>query len=459
MRVRIRVHQRKSAAKGFAFLRASVVGGRITGQIPESPARIAHLLLKEKTFMSLAARDFSYPQAPHSEKVHSLLRLNRVAQEINSILDLDVLLDKLANEVVGDFGCVEAFVYLKEGDELLAAAAHGCTSTFKGDRVPLGNGVISRTARSGRMHYLPDVDADPTYTRCEPQINSELNIPLIAHGEVIGVFVAAHPDHDGFPPEQIELLEALAAHMAVAIYNATVFKKERAEKDEARVIQQTLFPRTSPQIQGFRIHGHCLPAGAVGGDWYDWISLPQNRWGLVLADVSGKGMAAALLMSATRGILRSIAYASFSPANVLQRLNELVVPDLPPSKFITMVYAVLDPAGGTLTFANAGHPWPMFVNSQVKFLQTNSGLPLGIGPGSYDEHKVELKPGSGIMLYSDGIVEASNQSAEEYGLERLVAHTQRRHDCTGRCVLEEVRQFAGTDTLADDATIILVRAE
>jgi sigma-B regulation protein RsbU (phosphoserine phosphatase) len=411
--------------------------------------------------MSLAARDFSYPQAPHADKVHSLLRLNRVAQEINSILDLDVLLDKLANEVVGDFGCVEAFVYLQtdEPDELKVAAAHGCTATFKGDRVPLGDGVISRTARTGRMHYLPDVDADPTYTRCEPQINSELDIPLIVNGQVIGVFVAAHPDYDGFPPEQIELLQALAAHMAVAIHNATVFKKERAEKDEARVIQQALFPRTPPRIAGFKVHGHCLPAGAVAGDWYDWIALPQNRWGLVLADVSGKGMAAALLMSATRGILRSIAYGTASPADVLKRLNELVVADLPPAKFITMVYAVLDPATGTLTFANAGHPWPMFVNGDTRFVETASGLPLGIAPGGYDEHKVELKSGSRVLLYSDGIVEACDPSGAEYGLEGLVAHSLRTHDCDGRCLLDEVRHFAGTDTLADDATIITVHAE
>jgi phosphoserine phosphatase RsbU/P len=411
--------------------------------------------------MSLAARDYSYPQAPHAEKVRSLLRLNRVAQEINSILDLDVLLDKLANEIVGEFGCVEAFIYLKTDDpnELLTAAAHGCTATFKGDRVPFNDDVVGRTARSGHMIYLPDVDADPNYHRCEPQINSELDIPLIAHGEVIGVFTAAHPDHDGFPPDQIELLQALAAHMAVAIYNAKVFKKERAERDEARVIQQALFPKTSPQVAGFRIYGHCVPAGAVAGDWYDWIALPQNRWGLVLADVSGKGMAAALLMSATRGILRSIAYGTTSPAEVLGRLNQLVVADLPPGKFITMVYAVLDPAAATLTFANAGHPWPMFVDGEVRLLETKTGLPLGVAQGNYDEFKVALAPGAGIMLYSDGIVEACNPMAEEYGLERLVAHAEQHHECTGKCILDEVRQFAGTEMLADDATVVVVRAE
>ncbi len=412
---------------------------------------------------SLPARDFpSYPQASHAEKVRSLLRLNQAAQKINSTLDLDLLLDKVVNEIVADFGLVEATIDLKaeDGSELVVAAVYGCSVNQKGDRTALdGDGIIARVARFGRTIYLPEVDADPTYTRCEPEINSELDIPLIAQGEVIGVFSTAHPDHDGFPPGQIELLEALAAHLAVAIRNASLFQRERAEKDEARRMQQALFPKHAPQIQGFEIYGHCLPASAVAGDWYDWVALPKDRWGMVLADVSGKGMAAALLMSATRAILRSIAHVSSSPAEVLQRLNRLIVPDLPAAKFITMVYAVLDPAGRKLTFANAGHPWPIHVDGDARLLPTDFGLPLGIAEGSYDEHEMMLPPGSGVILYSDGITEARNLSGEEYGLERLLAHLRRKHVCNGYCVLEEVRQFTGSATLADDASFIVLRAK
>ncbi len=363
---------------------------------------------------------------------------------------------------MADFGLVEATIDLKaeDGSELIVAAVYGCTVNHKGDRTPLdGDDVIARVARFGRTIYLPDVDADPTYTRCEPEINSELDIPLIARGEVIGVFCTAHPDHDGFPPDQIELLEALAAHLAVAIRNASMFQRERAEKDEARLMQQALFPKGSPNIEGFDVYGHCLPAGAVAGDWYDWIALPNQRWGMVLADVSGKGMAAALLMSATRGILRSIAHLSSSPTEVLHRLNQLIVPDLPASKYITMVYAVLDPATRKLTFANAGHPWPIHVDGQARLLPTDSGLPLGISECAYDERELVLDPGSGVLLYSDGITEACNASAEEYGVERLIAHLQRQHVCNGYCVLEEVRQFTGTASLADDASFIVIRAK
>ena len=163
------------------------------------------------------------------------------------------------------------------------------------------------------------------------------------------------------------------------------------EAHEARKIQQALLPRSSPYIPGFVISGLSTPAGAVGGDWYDFIPFSDGRWGLVLADVSGKGMAAALLMSATRGILRSLAEASCSPSEVLTKLNQLLVNDFPSGRFVTMVYAVLDPVTRTLTFASAGHLRPLLIeNSNARFLDTERGLPLGIGPGDYSEAQLHF---------------------------------------------------------------------
>src|SRR6202035_4577379 len=124
---------------------------------------------------------------------------------------------------------------------------------------------------------------------------------------------------------------------------------------EARIIQQALLPKCSPYIPGFAVSGLSVAAGAVGGDWYDFIPFPDGRWGLVLADVSGKGTAAALLMSATRGMLRSLAEANCTPAEVLTKLNSLLVEDFPSGRFVTLIYAILDPASRSLTFANAGH--------------------------------------------------------------------------------------------------------
>src|SRR6202035_3822030 len=179
---------------------------------------------------------------------------------------------------------------------------------------------------------------------------------------------------------------------------------------EARIIQQALLPKCSPYIPGFAVSGLSVAAGAVGGDWYDFIPFPDGRWGLVLADVSGKGTAAALLMSATRGMLRSLAEANCTPSEVLTRLNHLLVEDFPAGRFVTLVYALLDPGARSLTFANAGHLPPLLVeDNQPRFLDTERGLPLGLSCGDYSQSTVTLSPGSRLVFYSDGISEATNE--------------------------------------------------
>jgi sigma-B regulation protein RsbU (phosphoserine phosphatase) len=211
-------------------------------------------------------------------------------------------------------------------------------------------------------------------------------------------------------------------------------------------------------VPGFAISGLSIPARAVGGDWYDFIPFPDGRWGLVLADVSGKGTAAALLMSATRGMLRSLAEACCTPGEVLTKLNSLLVEDFPAGRFVTLVYAVLDPATRSVTFANAGHLLPLLVDDNgVRFLDTERGLPLGLSCGDYSQTTVALTPGSKLVFYSDGISEAVNEAEEEYGLDRLVQHAA----CPGASaitVLDDVRAHAKGVTLRDDASVVFVRA-
>jgi sigma-B regulation protein RsbU (phosphoserine phosphatase) len=259
-------------------------------------------------------------------------------------------------------------------------------------------------------------------------------------------------------------LQSLCSYVAVAVHNARRYQKERharqqmsREAHEAQKIQQALLPRSSPYIPGFAISGLSTPAGAVGGDWYDFIPFDDGRWGLVLADVSGKGTAAALLMSATRGMLRSLATAC-CPSEVLRKLNELLVNDFPSGRFVTMVYAVLDPAERTLRFASAGHLRPLLIEgSDTRFLETDRGLPLGIGLGEYSEAEVQLAPGSRLLFYSDGITEAANPDDDEYGAKRLEEHF-RGTEASAESILDDVRSFANGDGLRDDATVILVKA-
>jgi phosphoserine phosphatase RsbU/P len=401
------------------------------------------------------------------DQVDDLLKLQKAAQKISSILDLDELIDKVVNDVARSFGCVEANIYLhdEERAELILAGVCGCTQYCKGHHLKIGKqGMAGHVAATLQLRYAPDVRKDPYYIACEESTRSEVAIPLLVQGKLVGVFSTSHPELDAFPPDQVRLLQALCAHIAVAVDNARAFQKEREAREamsreahEARVIQQALLPKSSPYIPGFSISGLSIPVGAVGGDWYDFIPLENDRWGLVLADVSGKGTAAALLMSATRGMLRSLAEASCTPSEVLNKLNRLLVEDFPPGRFVTMIYAVLDPAKRIVTFANAGHLRPLLITPEgSRFLESDKGMPLGIGFGEFSEVEVPFPKGSGLVFYSDGITEAANHADEEYGLLRLQDHFS-KPEASADSLLADVRLFANSSGLRDDASVIFVK--
>jgi sigma-B regulation protein RsbU (phosphoserine phosphatase) len=403
-----------------------------------------------------------------SGRIDDLLKLEEWIPKITSILDLDLLIDQIVNHVSCAFGCVEANLYLhdEERAELELACVCGCTLHGKGDRLKVGlQGMVGRVAATGSMHYAPDVRVDPYYIACEESTLSEVAIPLIVEGKLVGVFSASHSELDAFPPEQLRLLQALCSHIAVAVRNCKRFRAEQQERqrmareaEEARIIQQALLPKASPYIPGFAISGLSVPAGDIGGDWYDFIPFKDGCWGLVLADVSGKGTAAALLMSATRAMIRSLTDTCASPAATLTKLNQLMVEDFPSGRFVTLIYAVLDPENRTLKFASAGHLPPLFVNGdKAVFLETEAGTPLGLSKSGYSETEIHLKEGSRLVFYSDGITEASGFDSEEYGAARLRQHVLNA-DASSDSILSDVRHHVNGAGLQDDATVIFVRA-
>ena len=300
---------------------------------------------------------------------------------------------------------------------------------------------------------------------CEADTRSEVAIPLLVENDLVGVFTASHCELDAFSPAQLRLLQGLCSHVAVAVQNARLFHAEHQQREqltreaeEAHAIQQALLPRSSPFIPGFCVTGLSIPASAVGGDWYDFIPLSGGRWGLVLADVSGKGTAAALLMSATRGMLRSLAPTASGPAEVLTRLNNMLLEDFPCGRFVTMVYAELDPAKRALRLANAGHLPPLLVEpAGHRWIQNEQGLPLGVSASKFSEVEITLQEGSRLAFYSDGITEAAEGNGEEYGPERLLAQLQ-SPDASLETLLADVKQFVNGSGLRDDATVILVGA-
>lgn len=417
-----------------------------------------------------ASTDTLFPAIPVTVQnscdfVQALIKLQRAAQLITSTVELDPLLDRVVNDLAASIGNVEVSVWLRdEGSEyMVLRGVRGCTRRLKGARRRIGGeGMVGHVAGTGNMRYASDVRLDPYFVACELNTRSAVTIPLLAKGDVIGVLAIDHCEPNAFSDDQLHVLQALAGHVAIAIENSRMFTRERllhermqSEAQEARTIQQALIPKSSPLIPGFAFDTAWEPAGAVAGDWFDWIPLSSGRLGIVLADVSGKGIPAALLMTATRATLRTLARLELSPGETLKQLNHMLIADLPANKFVTMIYGVLDPKSREITFASAGHLRPLLINGKCDFVPVDTGLPLGLAASTYPEHTVHLKPGTKVLLYSDGITEAMDRDDQEYGPARLVQHFLRPEACVD-ALFEEVQRFSAGSTHTDDATAVLI---
>jgi sigma-B regulation protein RsbU (phosphoserine phosphatase) len=395
------------------------------------------------------------------------MKLQRATYLIASTLDFDALLERVVNDIANSIGNVEVAVWLRDcdTDEMVLRGVRGCTVHGKGERLKIGrSGMVGYVAATGKMRYARDVALDPYYIACEPATRSEVSIPLKAAGTVIGVLCVDHQQIDAFSDDQLQVLQALAGHIAIAIENARVFKRERFERErmqresaDARSIQQALFLKPVPLVPGFTFETAWHPAGDVAGDWFDFIDLGNQRYGIALADVSGKGMSAGLLMSSTRAILRSLAPLYPSPAETLEHLNRILTEDFPPGKFVTMVYGVLDASSRELTLASAGHLRPLLINHDCSFVDLDTGLPLGLGVSSYPQCTITLPAGTQLLLYTDGITEAMDSAEEDFGPARLIEHFLNVEACVDS-LISEVQRFGRGSVRSDDATAVLIRS-
>jgi serine phosphatase RsbU (regulator of sigma subunit) len=242
-------------------------------------------------------------------------------------------------------------------------------------------------------------------------------------------------------------------------------ERERVEQElhVARSIQQASLPKEVPELEGWEISPQYRPAREVGGDFYDFHPLSGGRLGLVVGDATGKGVPAALVMSTTCGMLRAVSQASdsSSPGEMLERVNEALVPSIPPNMFVTCFYAILNPKSGSLRYANAGHDVPyLHRNSAAEELRAR-GMPLGLMPGmAYEEKEIELDVGEAALFYSDGLVEAHDPKGEMFGFPRLRALVAKHieEEPLGDFLLEELYSFVGEGwEQEDDITLLTLR--
>jgi serine phosphatase RsbU (regulator of sigma subunit)/predicted ester cyclase len=255
-----------------------------------------------------------------------------------------------------------------------------------------------------------------------------------------------------------------SAEIAQAHLEQEIRERERVEQDlrVARSIQQASLPKDVPELAGWQIAPYYQPAREVGGDFYDFHLLPEDRLGLVVGDATGKGVPAALVMSTTCGMLRLAARGSSSPGQMLQEVNEVLFPNIPSNMFVTCFYAVLDPNSGSLTYANAGHDLPYLRRRGGECEELRArGMPLGLMPGmSYEQKDIELDEGEAALFYSDGLVEAHGSKGEMFGFPRLreliAEHGDERS--LGNFLLEALYTFVGEGwEQEDDITLLTLR--
>jgi serine phosphatase RsbU (regulator of sigma subunit)/anti-sigma regulatory factor (Ser/Thr protein kinase) len=300
----------------------------------------------------------------------------------------------------------------------------------------------------------------------------KLVVPLVSQGELIGLLnLGPRLSEQEYSTDDRKLLENLAAQAAPAVRVAQLVREQEAEArarerieqelQVARLIQQHFLPRQVPEPPGWSLAAFYRPARAVGGDFYDFIELPDGQLGIVIGDVTDKGVPAALVMAATRSVLRASAQRLVSPGVVLERVNDLMCPDTPPNMFVTCLFAVLEPASGRLRFANAGHDLP-YVWTEDGVLELRArGMPLGLMPGmQYEEKETRLLPGQNVVFYSDGLVEAHDPRREMFGFPRL-KELVARHPGGGELIdllLAELDAFTGPDwEQEDDVTLVVLR--
>jgi sigma-B regulation protein RsbU (phosphoserine phosphatase) len=344
-------------------------------------------------------------------------------------------------------------------------------------RVAVDEGILGYCLAVGEPIHVEDVKNHPSFrdafTRYTDDVDALLS-PLRHAGKDLGVLVVARRHQDGgFTANDFAVFRSAAEQSSFAIGNARIHREaheKRAMENElqnAREVQSILLPQNDPVVAGFRISGTNLPARIISGDYYDYLDLGDRKFGIAIADVSGKGVPAGLLMAMCRSALRSVAPGKTSPSEVLGAVNRQLFPDIREDMFISMAYGILDETNGRLTIARAGHdPALLYRRSTGKVeLLRSPGLALGVDDGAVFERvtqdqEVDLLAGDCVLLYTDGVREAVDSTEEEFGMERMSENFRMAAPLGAEVVLsrmqEELRQFTGEGPQMDDITLVAI---
>jgi phosphoserine phosphatase RsbU/P len=412
---------------------------------------------------------------PKLSVVDKLRMLLDITKKISRSLDLNEVLELVMDTLGSLIAYDAAAIYMLDENE--DGAKKFRTEMLRGyalddlidPHLKLGEGFIGHVAETGKPLISNDVSQDSRYAAARRRTNSEMVAPIISNDEVIGVFDLESDQLNAYSEDELQILLLLASQVAtivekVALHEHLIEKKRlQGQLEVARQVQLELFPDKDPQLVGFDISAYNFTTEEVSGDYYDWVRIFDDQIGVVIADASGKGIPAALLMAFLRATLRAAVHIGYSPHISMTKANYLLWESIENNQFVTAIYGILDAANKTFAFANAGHN-PLLLlkaNGEPQFVE-KGGLPLGMFRETrYYEHFLNLESGDILVLYTDGITEAANADGEEFGSDRLVECVKMGRDLSAREIVELIHQevvtFSGIECLEDDGTLFVIK--
>jgi sigma-B regulation protein RsbU (phosphoserine phosphatase) len=409
-----------------------------------------------------------------TRQARTLVLLNEISRELTSILNVDELLKRIGELLsrLIDYQMFSILLVDPTGETL----QHRFSLRFQENialkhDIPLGRGVVGYAAQQKQAVLVPDVAKDPRYIKLNPETRSELVVPLIYKDKVIGVLDLEHTRRGFFTDDHKRTVTTLAAQVAIAIENAQLYEQiarqeKRLERDlaMARELQFRLLPPTLPKVPHLDIAAKFVPARAIGGDLYDFVSYSLSRTAIVIGDVSGKGAPAAIYAALVSGILRSHAPIEPAPAEMLSAVNFSLGERRIEGQFVSLIYAVWDDENRSLRVSNSGLPRPIYCHDGKIEIIEATGLPLGLfEDADYDEFSFQAKPGDMFVFFSDGILDARNKAGDLFGrhkAEEIVAHCANvSADCVVKSLFKAVAEHAAGEETFDDQTVVAFRVK
>jgi sigma-B regulation protein RsbU (phosphoserine phosphatase) len=395
-----------------------------------------------------------------------------VSKTLSSTLDIDEVLKQIMESLQRVVGFATGGIFLidEKKDNINAAYSVGYDTEYEElFNLKIGQGIVGWAAKTGEAIIIPDVSKDNRYLKTHPQVKSEIAVPIKIDGRLLGVLNLESEKVSAYDQNSLDLITVFASHAAISIERAYLHDKmlENKRFEEqlhiARQIQLTFLPKKDPVIDGYDISGVNIPSEEVGGDYFDFLKIIDNQTGIAIADVSGKGIPASLIMASFRASLIAEIRNNYAIRVICKKVNSLLCESVKQGNYVTAFYGVLDSKNDIFTFSNCGHNQPILLRNdgRMEYLK-EGGMALGIIPGcEYEERPIYLQSGDLIFFYTDGVTEVYNSNGDDFSLDKLIDTLLEYRALSAReiqrNIYKKVREFAADSFVFDDLTMVVLK--